>query len=33
MDKKESFRDKGKQELCDLINHLAYYFHDRWKQV
>jgi hypothetical protein len=32
-DKRKSFGDNDKQELCDLINHLAYYFHDRWKQV
>jgi hypothetical protein len=35
MEKKEkkSFSDNDKQELCDSINHLAYYFHDRWKEV
>jgi hypothetical protein len=33
IEKKEKLSAPEKQELCDLINDLAYYFHDRWKGV
>jgi hypothetical protein len=29
----KSLSDTDKQELCDEINSLAYYFHDRWTGV
>jgi hypothetical protein len=31
--KKQKLSDADKQELCDEINYLAYYFHDRWTDV
>jgi hypothetical protein len=33
IERKEKLSAPEKQELCDLINDLAYYFHDRWKGV
>jgi HD-GYP domain-containing protein (c-di-GMP phosphodiesterase class II) len=31
--RKDKLSADDKQELCDLINYLAYYFHDRWTGV
>jgi hypothetical protein len=33
IERKDKLSEADKQELCDLINHLAYYFHDRWTGV
>jgi hypothetical protein len=33
IEKKDNLSATDKHELCDSINYLAYYFHDRWKEV
>ena len=33
MGKKQKLTAADKQELCEAINYLAYYFHDRWTGV
>jgi hypothetical protein len=33
IERKDKLNAADKQELCDLINYLAYYFHDRWTGV
>jgi hypothetical protein len=34
MERKGSWKSEAdKHELCDSIDYLAYYFHDRWKDV
>jgi hypothetical protein len=34
MERKGSWKSEAdKHELCESINYLAYYFHDRWKEV
>lgn len=33
MDRKDKLSEADKHELCESINYLAYYFHDRWTGV
>jgi hypothetical protein len=33
IERKDKLSAADKQEFCDLINYLAYYFHDRWTGV
>jgi hypothetical protein len=33
IERKDKLSEADKPELCDLINYLAFYFHDRWTGV
>jgi hypothetical protein len=33
IEREKILSDTDKHVLCELIDHLAYYFHDRWKEV
>jgi hypothetical protein len=33
IERKQNLSDADKHHLCESINYLAYYFHDRWTEV